>query len=439
MKLYDLVLLLIVVVMSLFLRLWRLEYPPAMYFDEVYHVPAAMLLAHGDARTPFDPFATSYDGVNYMDWLHPPLAKYVQALSMQWFGFTPFGWRLPSVVFGTASLIVLYFWLLALGEHYLFARQKMPTRTLSTRIFALMAVFLFSLDGIFLTMSRIAMNDVVLLFFSLLSVLIFTLYLIRKNQFWLLPTGFCLGLAVATKWSAGWILLLLLLYELGRARSWKYVPLVFFSLLLLPIVVYVLSYSGAFHQGLSLAEWLRYQWLIVQSQLQNEAWHAYSSDPLTWPLNWRSVWLWTSSAEMSAANTANIYVLANPLLSIYALVALVMTLRVLLQQRLAQLPTQGLYFLLLLYLASFLPWILFSRNMFLHHYLLAVPFAMAMVSYWLVMIWQAQTLQKRRVALIFNLLFWACWLFVLFYPHWVGLPVPMEFANAVYFLLPSWR
>ncbi len=68
-----------------------------------------------------------------------------------------------------------------------------------TKLLSLFSAFVFSLDGLFLVSSRIGMNDVYVLFFSLLSVYLF---IKEKHLF----SALALGLAFSSKWSALWVL-----------------------------------------------------------------------------------------------------------------------------------------------------------------------------------------------------------------------------------------
>lgn len=77
--------------------------------------------------------------------------------------------------------------------------------------------------------------------------------------------------------------------------------------------------------------------------------------------------------------------------------------------------------------------------MFFYHYLLAVPFLLVLVAYFLLRFINQIKDQSRRRAVLFNLLFWPFFFFILFYPHWTALPVPENFAKIFYFLLASWR
>ena len=436
----ELLILTLILFFALFTRLFRLDYPSQMYFDEVYHVSAAMLMTEGDFLTPFTPTTLTYDGQHTLDWLHPPLAKYLQAASMALFGKTPLAWRLPSVAASLGVLLAFYFLLRLLGQHYFFHWLKGAERQAAAINLALVGTFLFSLDGIFLVMSRLAMNDVFLLCFGLLAVLAYVWRLKQQRSLHLLLVGFCLGLALATKWSVLWLLVVLLLHELGRLRAWHKLPFVLFSLVATPLFLYLLSYLPSFWQGLSLSEFFSFQETIAWSQLSNQSQHPYSSDPLSWPLNWRPVWFFAANqAFLPNDFIANIYLLANPLLTTLGLLALLVAFTAMFARGIWSSSIQITYFLLTLYLANLLPWVFFKRPLFLHHYLLATPFLLIITSYFAFnLISQIKDHGKRR-ACLFNFLFWPLLVFVIFYPHWTALKVPENFANVVYFFLENWR
>ena len=46
--------------------------------------------------------------------MHPPLAKQLIALSIRGFGDDPLGWRYPAVLFGSLTIVAMYFCGLAL-------------------------------------------------------------------------------------------------------------------------------------------------------------------------------------------------------------------------------------------------------------------------------------------------------------------------------------
>lgn len=436
MTLKELLLFGLILFFALFSRLFHLGYPSQMYFDEIYHVPTAILMQNGDFQTPFNFHSSSANQAN-IDWLHPPLAKYFQALSIAMFGVTAVAWRLPSVIFSLFTLIVFYFMVRFLGQNFLFKKESNIKKLDLSINLSLIACFFLSLDGLFLVQSRIAMNDIFVLFFTLMAIFIYVIYLVNKKSLMLLVSGALFGLALASKWSALWILLFLLIKELLMLKSVKKIPFLLFSLLLTPAFIYLLVYLPMFWQGQNLSDFFVLQKTILLSQLTNPNTHLYSSSPLIWIFNLRPVWYFTS--PLSTFWSANIYALENPLLGFYMLIAFFASIFFLMKHKLSVLAHKNIYFILLLYLSSFLPWIIFSRIMFFYHYLLAIPFLLILLSYFLVSYFDNIKNKTQQRAWIFNLLFWPFFFFIIFYPHWTALLVPTTFVEAVYFFLPSWR
>lgn len=85
---------------------------------------------------------------------HPPLAKLLIALSMYLVGNDEYGFRLPSVLFGTLSIVVFYLLL---------------KRVSNDKLLSLIATFLFSFDNLVFIHSRIATLDIFVLFFMILG------------------------------------------------------------------------------------------------------------------------------------------------------------------------------------------------------------------------------------------------------------------------------
>ena len=276
------------------LRFYRLAVPERCYFDETYYYyDARDYLANGVERD----FA-----------VHPPVGKWLIGVGLAAFGVPEgspldvaveddpggctvdedeepnpaarareaaesFARRVVAAVFGTATVLVTYF-----AGVRLFRRRGV----------AALAALLLAIDGLALTMSRIAMLDVFLAFFVVLG---FHCLLIDRDRLWegapsrppsrprfsddgavappaALPrrnrtyrwlAGVSFGLALATKWSAilaiGAAGLFLLVSELVWRYRWTRRPLrrivpalagAFLALVTVPAVVYVASYAGWF-------------------------------------------------------------------------------------------------------------------------------------------------------------------------------------------------
>ena len=88
------VLLILVVLFSLAIRFYRLEFPQSYYFDEVYFAFTAQEMAKGNK------YAWQIPGADIevpkdmaYEWTHPPLGKEITAIGILIFGDNTFGWR----------------------------------------------------------------------------------------------------------------------------------------------------------------------------------------------------------------------------------------------------------------------------------------------------------------------------------------------------------
>lgn len=137
---------------SFILRILWLDKPPgSLIFDEKYYVNVARILL----RLPHDPdvYKGAAPGLD-PNKEHPFLAKGLIAISMAILGDNAWGWRLPSVIFGTLSLLIFY----------------LLVKKVSGRGFlALFSTFLFSVDNLVFVHSRIATLDIFMLFFMILG------------------------------------------------------------------------------------------------------------------------------------------------------------------------------------------------------------------------------------------------------------------------------
>ncbi len=353
-------------------RIVRLEVPPRYIFDEVYHAVTAKLIAHNDPRA-FEWWNQPPEPNTAVDWLHPPLAKYTQALAMLIVGETSFGWRLSSALFGVGVIWLTY---------------VLTKTVLEDEVTALLAAFVASLDGLLLTQSRVAMNDIHVTFFILLSLAWYWRYYSSRSvgergttrgqimieSRWLWLTGIGIGLATSSKWSGFFLWPILGCWEgwwwlqtikkwwfslpLAQvATHWRVIGQTLAAVVAIPIVIYVASYSLMFIQGKSLfcfrSEYIQGQcyferWQILDragqptatlwegytshfGELHRQIWwyqtsltatHDYQSRPWQWFLNLRPVWFHVD--YVSDTHIANIYAQSNPILSwVGALVVLI--------------------------------------------------------------------------------------------------------------------
>jgi dolichyl-phosphate-mannose--protein O-mannosyl transferase len=183
-------------------------YMTEMYFDEVYH-----------ART-------AYEEINHIspyEITHPPLGKTFLSMGIQVFGMDPFGWRLMGTFFGVMMLPLMY----------IFAK-----RLFKRPLFAFIPTFLFAVDFMHFSQTRIATIDSYSLFFVLLAYYFMYKYTetnynrepLKRSLIPLALCGIAFGLGAATKWLciyAGLGLAVILFIQIyKRWREFDYAALV---------------------------------------------------------------------------------------------------------------------------------------------------------------------------------------------------------------------
>src|SRR5580765_4734870 len=89
-------------------RLWGITSPPNLYWDEQYYVDDAEAYLGGGIGQPIEG-APAIKIADEGTWVHPPGGKWIIALlGVGPLGDRPIGWRLPSALFGTAGVALLY-------------------------------------------------------------------------------------------------------------------------------------------------------------------------------------------------------------------------------------------------------------------------------------------------------------------------------------------
>ena len=376
-------------------RIFNLNSPSTMYFDEVYHAFTAKVILSPDVAKAWEWWNTPPEGFAY-EWTHPPIAKLGMALGMLIFGQNSFGWRIPGAILGVGSVLLIY----------LLARKIFDDEAVG-----LLSAGFFSLDGLTLVMSRIGMNDSYILFFMLLS-----LYLYLKDKNFLSALSF--GFAIASKWSAIWAVPIFGVIFLSQKKKLNWSYLWFF---ILPEIIYLASYFDMFLTGHTLSVWWGMQEQMWWYHTGLRATHPYSSMWWSWPFLIRPIYLYTSDETLGMVS--RIYAFGNPIVFWFGVVSVVMSSIYAYIEK-----NKKLGLVVFSYLIMFVPWALSPRIMFLYHYLLAVPFMCIAIGYVL----------RRNQKLILPMFVVAFLFFAYFYPHYIGLKIPL-WLDQSYYWVSSWR
>ncbi|MGG6242107.1 phospholipid carrier-dependent glycosyltransferase [Nodosilinea sp. AN01ver1] len=459
---------------ALTLRLWHLGDPTALVFDEVYYVPFALNYLQG---TP------SFDA-------HPPLAKYLIALGL-WLGQWPAAWldwpqlevdgllvsplayRWLNALVGASIPVLLAALALALSEGY------SPQRR---RTFALLAGLLMTTEGLTLVESRLALINIYGLALGLLGQWAW----IRAGRSqhpsrWRWLASIALGAAINVKWNWAGFWLGLLLWDVLisdgeaphpksrslrerdfedlssspsplRRRGWAcsllpagwdnpwrkrvaylgVIPMVTYLLLWLPHLALT---------GESLLGIHRQLWSTHQSIAANAS-HDYCSPWYSWPIMARPVaYFFERSGQGATAIATTIHAMGNPVLWWLSTAAVLALTLAWLARRLpvgaqhaAPLPPHAVVpFILLNYLANWLPWALVSRCTFLYHAMGMVAFS-ALGLAWLMAQWWQNPRDRPLALLLLGAIALSFWFWL---PLYLGLPLsPASLQQR--WLLPGW-
>lgn len=480
----------LITVIAFVLRVVHVGDPHELVFDETYYVKdswSQWLLGFPStwpegADERFNSGDTDFfSGVgSYV--VHPPLGRIFIGAGMALFGAdTATGWRIAGVVFGTATVLLVY----------------VLARTLTGSIvFASVASGLLAIDGLSIVLSRVALLDIFLTFFVVL-----TLFFVARdrraslerwaargparsawgpvfwNRPWLLAAGAAAGAATAVKWSGLYVLAAVGVYvvvsdALARRRAgvaqWpadavRQGAVSFVLLVPVAAVVYLASWSGwlftdgGYGRHAVDASPATGFWAWVPLPLQN-LWayhqamygfhvglatpHSYASPAWQWPLlvrptsmYWHQDDFGVNGCQLPDGCTEAISSIGNPLLwwagiaaSVYLVVRFVIV-------------RDGRYALVLTGLAaSYVPWLLYPERTIFQFYTVAMtPFLVLALTFALRDVARGPGSMSRASGQAWVTVFLAACLLLsaFWYPVWTGLPVPYEFWR-LHNWLPTW-
>jgi len=169
------------------LHLLMISKPAVYVFDEDFYVPAAKSFLTGGGL---------------LNAQHAPLGKLIIAAGISIFGDNAVGWRIFSIIFGVASIVIFYLFVVQLcrkeatDDKVISGDRTIPPKNRSwfslTVFVPVFATFLFAFENLSFVMAHFAMLDVFYVTFMLLGFLFY----LRGNYWW---CGVAMGVSVLCK------------------------------------------------------------------------------------------------------------------------------------------------------------------------------------------------------------------------------------------------
>jgi dolichyl-phosphate-mannose-protein mannosyltransferase len=401
-------------VLGLWARLYRLGFPPRRVFDEIYF--------------PID--ARSYlQGVGFFD-PHPPLGKFIIAISIAALGDDPVGWRLMPALFGCAMI--------GLGAvlGWYFTKQMVGA--------LLMGAFVAA-ETIFIAYSRTGLLDGMLAFFVMATMLLALRARTRKQVIWV---AVLLGLTISIKWAALPVALPAgyLLWRKGLLR--QFVGDLYVSATIYLLIVYVGQLIRPTGGGERLVEArgleaLRDSWVLVWEwhlqALRNVSMsvpHPEASPWWSWPLMLQPIHLFTRVDARGFAILA--WAIGNPVLWWSSTLAIILSFFEIVRRKFiakAPIADHPLLPVLIGYLFLLLPWVLSSRIPFIYNYFPSYVFALLALVYWSCQIWKHEPWGQWVVVALVACVSASAGYFL---PMTIGLPMSAENMQD-HMWLETWR
>ena len=360
---------LLIALASFLLRLWNLASIKTFIFDEVYYVDGARdLLKYG----------VEVSGSKPEFVVHPPVGKWMIASGIKLFGDNPLGWRIATAFIGSLMILVV-----ALIAHRLFYSPVLTA----------LASALMAIDGLALVHSRTALLDNFLAFFILVA----TYFFLSKKYWW---TGLFLGLALATKWSAIYFILLFGLIALYRAfthHSGRDLIRPTLSRIgafgILPLALYITSWWGwfasdkgwdRFYSSNVVKSFIYYHQQMLDFHTSLTEKHNYQANPWSWMILGRPTSFYYETPKSCGTDSCSqeVIALGTPLLWWLGTIAVAVVIGFWIRSIIKRNFDPALTIIVTGMTAGYLPWFFFQkRTVFSFYAIIFEPFVILALVY----------------------------------------------------------
>lgn len=423
-------------------------YMDGTMFDEIYY-----------ART-------GYEFIHHLptyETTHPQFGKCIISLGMLLFGNNPFGWRFFSALFGILFIPLMYAFAKALFDN----------------IFAATAVgVLITFEGMHYSLSRICTIDTFVAFFIILSYYFMYRYFMVDSQYrtvhsweqdkfppanvykYLIFAGIAMGCSISTKLTGVYAavgLAIVFIYHTvkywPKKQSFRLCLFCVLFFIVIPLVQYTLPYIPAVEKyaqmgitdksvyfdenGLNIgygwdgliARTLRNTNYMINYHKNLVAEHPFMSSAQSWPILYKP--LMTANDIVLSVATDNgteitrsaVNYMGNPAVWWPAIGAVLFTLifGIIKKDRKAA-------FLLIAYIAQYIPWFGVNRCIFIYHYYPSLLFSIIMLGYVINELIKWKSGSKKFIIAYLCIV---AVMFAIFFPIVSGMPVSQEWGDGL--------
>lgn len=433
---------------DMFFDTYEPTYMDGTMFDEIYY-----------ART-------GYEFIHHLptyETTHPQLGKCIIAFGMLIFGNNPFGWRFFCAIFGILFIPLMY----------AFAKALFDNRFVATSVGVLI-----SFDCMHYTLSRICTIDTFVAFFIILTYYFMYRYIqvdneYRSNHKWendsfppknvyvyLILSGLSMGCAIATKLTGVYAAIgLAIIFIYHTVKNWPkkqasgmaWFCVLFF--IVIPLVQYILPYIPTVEKyaqmgitdksikfdenGLNigygwtglLARTARNTNYMIQYHKNLVAEHPFMSPAQSWPFIYKPLLAandlisYSGAGDSYIAIRSSISYLGNPAIWWVAIPCAIFTFISAIFNK-----DKKAWFLVLAYIAQYIPWFGVNRCIFIYHYYPSMIFSLLMMGYTIDSLIKWKSKAKTYVAIYLGL---AVAMFILFFPVFSGWPVNQVWGDSL--------
>lgn len=387
-----------------------LTYYDQSLFDEVYYASSMYQFLQGE---------------NMREQTHPPLGKAIMSIGMYLFGPTPFGWRFVSAFLGGLMVPVMYLFL----HGYLH----------NTR-YATAGTFLFCIDFLHITLSRIGTPDTLVAFAMLVTMMYYHRAIERIRNYGFDKTAyrllgiysFCIGVCISLKWTGVFLLFgcILAYFRCITPYSKKMLGLAAVFHCLIPGTLYVLSfvpfYAKMGYQNFMQAA-LEHSFDMLRFHETAMKGHEFASPWFTWMFDIRPLVDIVSYVDGGKVSTVATF--GHPILWPIGLVCFLF-----IAFRAAYREDKRASFFATLYFGLLFPWFFIKRTTFIYQYYGCSLVTIPIITYVMYRIDQRSNTRINQFFLILCTV-----VFLLFCPVLTGEPISKTWIEQMLVWMQGWN